>query len=501
MMASAPPPLLEMRAVAKSFGGVHALKGVDFALQRGEIHALVGENGAGKSTLMKIIAGVHHDYEGTLALAGVPTRFRSPRDALASGIGMVHQELSIIPDLSVAENVFLGSQPVGRLGLVAWRQMAAEAKEHLAGFGLDLDPKMPAGELPIGLQQLVELARVLFSGARIVILDEPTSALSPPEIERLFAVLRQLKAQGTSFVFISHFLEDVLAIADRITVFRNGNLVATAAAAETDKKWLIERMIGAGHEELEATYSEAIVLASETESAPVLTVRGLTIPGACADLSFAVHPGEVLGIYGFMGSGQLELARALFGKLPLAAGEILIDGQPVRLRNTTDAKRAGIAYVAESRRRMLFPEQPVYRNLSIAMLEKIGKVWLRPARERQIAEGHIKTLGIRPPSVEALLRNLSGGNQQKVALGKWLTERPRLLVLAEPTRGMDVGAKDDVLKIVHDLRDQGIAILLVSTEPETVLAMANRVLVLRKGRIVQEFANQTIGKDHLLGAA
>ncbi len=202
-----------------------------------------------------------------------------------------------------------------------------------------------------------------------------------------------------------------------------------------------------------------------------------------------------------MGSGQLELARALFGKLPLAAGEILIDGQPVRLRNTTDAKRAGIAYVAESRRRMLFPEQPVYRNLSIAMLEKIGKVWLRPARERQIAEGHIKTLGIRPPSVEALLRNLSGGNQQKVALGKWLTERPRLLVLAEPTRGMDVGAKDDVLKIVHDLRDQGIAILLVSTEPETVLAMANRVLVLRKGRIVQEFANQTIGKDHLLGAA
>ena len=314
-MAAAAGPILELEGIGKSFGGVVALDGVDFALAEGEVHGLIGENGAGKSTLMKIISGVHTDYTGIMRLGGAPVRFRSARDALAAGIGMVHQELSIVPSLSVAENVFLGVQPVGRLGIVRWRAMAAEAREHLERLGIDVDPAAEAGALPLGLQQLVEISRVLFSGARIIILDEPTSALSPPEIERLFAVLRRLKEAGTSFVFISHFIDDVLAVSDRVTVFRNARRIATVPAAEVDKRWLIERMIGRGHAGLEESYTGEIELASDPNAPAVMEAARLARRGLYQDVSFTVRAGEVLGIYGFMGSGQLELARALGGKL------------------------------------------------------------------------------------------------------------------------------------------------------------------------------------------
>ncbi|MCB2054512.1 MAG: sugar ABC transporter ATP-binding protein [Geminicoccaceae bacterium] len=494
-------PLLELEGIEKRFGGVLALAGVDFTLHEGEIHALVGENGAGKSTLMKIIAGVHTDYGGRMVLDGRQVRFRSARDALDRGIGMVHQELCTAPDLTVAENVFLGNQPTGRFGRIDWRRMNRESREQLARLGLDLDPRMRLGDLPIGLQQLVELARVLFSGARIVILDEPTSALSPPEIERLFAVLKRLKSEGRSFVFISHFLDDVLAIADSVTVFRNGELVETAAAASIDKTWIIERMIGRGHHELEETYTGSIRLPRAPSAPPVLQVEGLSVAGAFQDVSFSLAEGEILGIYGFMGCGQLELARTLFGKLRPDAGSIKVDGSARRFRNTADAAAAGIAFVPESRRSMLFGEQPVYRNMTIAILEKIDRLWLRPRREIEIAGRHVTDLGVRPADPLARLGALSGGNQQKVALGKWLTELPRVLVMSEPTRGMDVGAKEDVVRIVTGLREKGVAIIVVSTEPETVLSMATRVLVMRKGRMVHRFADEAIAKDDLLAAA
>ncbi len=494
--------LLRLEAISKSFGGVQALNSVEFSLLAGEIHALVGENGAGKSTLMKIIAGVHTDYDGRMILRGDEVRFHSARNALDHGIGMVHQELCTVPDLSVAENVYLGHQPTTRFGAIDWGGMVRGAKEQLARLGLDLDPKGRLGDLPIGLQQLVELARVLFSGAEIIILDEPTSALSPPEIETLFAVLQRLKEEeGRSFVFISHFLEDVLAIADRITVFRNGELVATEAAATLDKKWIIQRMIGLGHTELEETYTSAVPLKSVAADAPILKVEGLSRRPDFEDVSFEVYPGEVLGIYGFMGCGQLELARALFGKIRPDRGRMSVDGKPCSFGNTADAKDAGIAFVPESRRSMLFADQPVFRNMSISILEHIDRIWLKPARERELARGHIKDLGVRPNDENALLRTLSGGNQQKVALGRWMTERPRVLVMCEPTRGMDVGAKEDVVRIVHELRDQGIGVIIVSTEPETVLSMANRVVVMRKGAIVGGFANRMIAKDDLLAAA
>ncbi len=495
------PPLLELVGIRKSFGGVAALTDVDFTLCRGEVHGLVGENGAGKSTLMKIIAGVHGEYHGTMRIAGEVMRFRSAGDAKAAGIGMVHQELSIVRDLSVAENVLLGVQPLNRFGLVDYPTMYRIAGEQLHRLGIDVDPRLPAGDLPLGLQQLVEIARVLFSGARIIILDEPTSALSPPEVERLFGLLHRLRDEGHSLVFISHFLDDILRVSDTVTIFRNGRRIETAPVPQIDKHWIIERMIGAGHEELEESYTGEIFLDSKPQAPVVLAAQGLSSAGSFADVSLDVRAGEVLGIYGFMGSGQLELARALFGKLALDAGSVRIGGVVAHLRNTAAARRAGIAFVPESRRAMLFHMEPVYKNISISILERISWLWVRPEAEREIAARHVKSLQIRPPLVDRPLGTLSGGNQQKVALAKWLTYLPKVLLLSEPTRGMDVGAKDDVLKIIKSLRAEGIGVVVVSAEPETVLSLADRILVMKRGRIAQEFSGEVVSKDRLLAAA
>lgn len=496
-----PPGLLALSGITKAFGGVTALHAVDFSLAAGEIHGLVGENGAGKSTLMKIIAGVHTDYQGEMRLDGRPVRFASPRDARARGIGMVHQELTVVPDLSVAENVHLGAQPLQRFGLIDWRTMRRSAAAHLANLGIDVDPHARMGDLSLGLQQLVEVARVLFSGARIIILDEPTSALAPPEIERLFGLLRRLRDSGKSIIFISHFLDDVLTVCDRLTVFRNGQAVATEACARIDKRWVIDRMIGTGHQELEESYLADIPLHSRPGAKVVLQIEGLSRAGAYRDVSMSVRSGEVLGIYGFLGSGQLELARTLFGVLRADRGTITLDGLVARLSSTSRARRAGMAFLPESRRKMLFGTEPVFKNVTISILARINRLWLRPAAERRIAEGHVKRLHIRPPEVVRPLGTLSGGNQQKVALAKWLTHLPRVLILSEPTRGMDVGAKDDVVQIVRGLRDQGIAIVVVSNEPETVLSLADRILVMKKGCVVREFSDEPVSKDRLLDVA
>ena len=494
-------PILELKEITKSFGGVEALRGVDFALSAGEIHGLVGENGAGKSTLMKIIAGVHAEFSGRFMLDGKETRFRSVRDARAAGIAMVHQELSVAPDLSVAENVFLGSQPTSRLGLVQWRRMAREAGEQLARFGIDVDPSSRLGDLPIGLQQLIEIARVLFSGARIIILDEPTSALSPPEVERLFATLRRLREAGTAIVFISHFIEDILRVSDEVTVFRNGRKVMETQATATSKAALIEAMIGKGREALEETYAHDIALPARSDQPVVLEATEISFARSLRDVSFKARAGEVLGIYGFMGCGQLELARILFGKLRPDRGTLMVAGDKKAFHSTADAQHAGIAFVPESRRAMLFHQEPVYKNISISILDRISSLFLKPSRERSIAERQVEQLQIRPAAVDLDLGMLSGGNQQKVALAKWLSYPPRLLVLCEPTRGMDVGAKNDVIHIIRDLRERGLAIIVVSTEPETVLSLADRIIVLKRGTVVREFADETISKDRLLEAA
>jgi ribose transport system ATP-binding protein len=496
------PPRLEMTGVSKAFGGVQALRGVDFVLQPGSIHGIAGENGAGKSTLMKIVAGVHAGDAGEMRVDGQKVHFRSTRDARAAGIGMVHQELSVAPDLTVAENVFLGAQPVGPLGTIAWNRMAREAVAQLDNLGLKIDPRARLGDFPIGVQQLVELARVLFSGARIVILDEPTSALSPPEVKHLFDVLRKVRDSGRSLIFISHFLDDILEISDEVSVFRNGAHVATAKVGPgVDKGWIIERMIGSAREELEESYLGDIALKSHAGAPVVLEAQGLTLAPHYSDLSFVARAGEVLGVYGFMGCGQIELSRTLFGKLKPTSGVLKISGEVVRLANTKAGKTAGIGYVPESRRAMLFREEPVYRNVSIAFLEYISHWLLKPSAERVQAAVQTRRLGVRPDNVEARLGALSGGNQQKVALAKWLTRAPKALVLVEPTRGMDVGAKEDVVHIVKSLAAEGMAVIVLSTEPETVLSLADRVIVMRKGRLASEFADCAISKDRLLAAA
>jgi ribose transport system ATP-binding protein len=497
-----PSVLLELKGISKAFGGVRALRDVDFVLGAGEIHGLVGENGAGKSTLMKIIAGIYPSFDGKMLLNGAPVHFRSSRDARASGIGMVHQELSVAPDLSVAENVFLGMQPLTGARTIAWQTMNASAAEQLRDLGLEIDPKIRLGALPIGIQQLVELARVLFSGAKIIILDEPTSALSPPEIERLFAVLKRLKEGGRSIIFISHFLEDILRISDAITIFRNGRLVvSTPVSTAVTKAWVIEQMIGQGHDELGESYLGEIMLHSKPDAPVVFETHELSHGEAYRNVSLAVRSGEVLGIYGFMGCGQLELARTFFGKIRADRGSLSVGGVKRRFTNTAAARKAGIAFVPESRRAMLFSDEPVYKNISIAILARLSRFFLDVDAERRIAAEQIEQLGIRPPSVEARLGALSGGNQQKVALARWLAHPPKVLVLSEPTRGMDVGAKEDVVRIVRALRDRGIGIVVVSTEPETVLALADRVLVMKKGEIAHEFSGEAISKDRLLAAA
>jgi ribose transport system ATP-binding protein len=493
------PPLLDLKGVSKSFGGIAALKDVDFALHAGEIHGLVGENGAGKSTTMKIIAGVYHDYEGEMRVDGKPVRFRSARDALAAGIGMVHQELSAIPDLTVAENVFLGHQPVKAGGIIDWKRINTEAARLIASLGLDIDPTTRMGALPVGLQQLVELSRVLFSGARIVILDEPTSALSPPEVKRLFDVLRKIRSEGRGIVFISHFLDDVLEISDTVTIFRNGRKVAAEPASTLSKDAMISHMIGRGSKDMHM--GESAALGSDDGKPVVLAAENVGDGRTLQDISLKLRAGEITGVYGFMGCGQIELARALFGKGKLKRGRLLLDGKAHHFRSTAAARAKGIAFVPENRRMMLFRTEPVYKNITIAILGRIHRLLLKPARERAIAVTHAKDLQIRPPKPEMVLGQLSGGNQQKVALAKWLTHLPKVLILSEPTRGMDVGAKEDVIRIVKTLRDRGVAILVLSTEPETILTLADRVSVLRRGRVAREFSSGVIHKADLLAAA
>lgn len=493
------PPLLELSNVSKSFGGIAALKDVDFTLMAGEIHGLVGENGAGKSTTMKIIAGVYHDFEGEMRVDGKPVRFRSARDALAAGIGMVHQELSTIPDLTVAENVFLGHQPLTKWGTIDWERINKEAAQLVSSLGLNIDPKTRMGSLPVGLQQLVELSRVLFSGARIIILDEPTSALSPPEVKRLFEVLRKIKAEGRGIIFISHFLDDVLEISDKVTVFRNGKKVATETAASLTKDSVISHMIGRGS--IGMHMGESSVLNGDDSKTVVLAANAIGDDKLLRDVSIQLRAGEITGVYGFMGCGQIELARALFGKIKLKRGNLQLNGVMRSFSSTADARGQGIAFVPENRRMMLFRTEPVYKNISISILERIHRLIVKPKSERLIAEKHVTDLQIRPPNPSIMLGSLSGGNQQKVALAKWLTHLPKVLILSEPTRGMDVGAKEDVIRIVKNLRDRGVAILVLSTEPETILTLADRVSVLRKGRVEKEFNSGTIHKADLLASA
>jgi ribose transport system ATP-binding protein len=499
--SGAAQPVLELRGVTKRFGGATALDSVDFELLPGEIHGLIGENGAGKSTLMKILSGVHAPDEGEIVLRGEAVQFSSPADAKARGIGMIYQELSGMPPLTVAENVFLGSQPTTRSGLIDWKTMRRGAAEHLASLGIAVDVSNPLKTLSLGGQQLVEIARVVFSGASIIVLDEPTSALSAPEAKRLFAVMEELKARGASLVFISHFLEDVLAVSDRVTVLKNARKVATLPNTGLTKQQLIQLMIGRDADALAESYEGGVTLPAPSTATPVLEVEGLTQAGSFADVSFEVRPGEILGIFGNLGAGMTEMARVLFGRERPTAGTIRLDGTPIAPRTTREAKRLGIAYLSENRRTTIFPRHEIFKNITLAHLDRIVGGIVRQSREVTIAGDLVRRTGVRPPAPTLAAGNLSGGNQQKVVLAKWLTVQPKVLILNEPTRGMDVGAKREVLDLIKALKGEGVAIILISTEPETVLAESDRILVMAKGQVATSFAGERVSKDLLMSYA
>ena len=490
--------VLKLIGAHKRFGGVVALNGVDIDLRRGEVHGLVGENGAGKSTLVKIIAGVHSDYEGEMYLNGKPVRFRSPAEAREGGVGMVHQELSIVRYLSVAENVFLGTRLMTQMGVVRWRVMYEQAAAQLAELGIHVNVKQPAGLLNVGGQQLIEIARTIFSGAEIIILDEPTSALSPPEAERLFEFIGLLKEQGKTIVFISHFLEDVLRVSDRVTVLKNGNLVCTVNSAEVDKNFIVESMLDADAGLLRSAYTGEASHAKHDKGACVLKVEGLGKNRRFSDINFELYQGEILGLYGFMGAGITEVATCLFGYDQPDHGMIRLYSKPVRIRKTSQAKKLGLAYLSDNRKMSIFPGKEVFKNITIAYLDRMLGWVLRQKVELVAAGRQIERVGVVPSNPFLNITNLSGGNQQKVVLAKWLTYLPKVLILNEPTRGIDVGAKDEILHLIRNLREEGVSIILISSEPEIVLGNSDRILVMSKGRITKEFTNDGITKDNLM---
>lgn len=489
--------VVELKGVSKHFGGVTALKNVDFQLYAGEIHGLVGENGAGKSTLVKILSGVHVDYEGEMVFKGRVERFHSPADARLKGIGTVYQELSVVRSLSVAENLFLGRQPINRLGLVDWPRMYKEASVYLEQLGVEVDVRRSIGSYSIGIQQLVEVARVIFGGASVIILDEPTSALSAPEAERLFEFMRRLKAQGKTLIFISHFLEDVLNISDRVTVMRNGKRVYTGQTQGIDKSFVVRQMLG---EEAHLAFENHTLThrRQTVQSDVVLEVKNFSKKHEFHDINFKLYKGEILGIYGFMGAGKTALANCLFGFEVPDRGEVIINQKPIRLGSTTESVKMGLAYVPNNRRQSIFPGKELYKNITLPCLRYMMQFVLNQQKEIGVTQEQIQKVHLTPPNPMLFIDHLSGGNQQKAILAKWLVRLPTVLILNEPTRGIDIGAKEEVLQLVNRLREEGVSIILLSSEPEIILGYSDRILVMSKGKIRKELWPEHLTKEQLM---
>src|SRR5438128_1456543 len=497
--------LLEMKAITKSFPGVKALDGVSFDLRAGEIHALVGENGAGKSTLIKILAGVypHPEYGGKVFLERAARRFASVRDSEQAGIAVIYQELSLVKDLSVAENIFLGREP-RRFGIINWEELYSRAQKLLDDLHLTIDTRSPVRNLGIGHQQLVEIAKALSQNARIVVLDEPTAALTDAEVETLFGILNDLRARGGAMIYISHKLDEVFRISDRITVLRDGQTIETNDTNKLDEPRVIAQMVGRSVDQIfpEATHDRGeIVFEARNVTVEDPSVRGKLLVD---DVGFSVHKGEVLGIAGLMGSGRSELLMAIFGAhAGRKSAEIFVSGKQVQISHPGDAIDNGIGFVTEDRKRYgLILDQTILRNMTLAGLRKLsGRFITDEDAEAAAGERAGNDLRIKANSVFTIVGTLSGGNQQKVVLAKWLLTNPGVLFLDEPTRGIDVGAKQEIYAQINGLAEKGLAIVLVSSELPEVLGLSDRVIVLHEGRVTGEFTRAEATPEEVMSCA
>jgi rhamnose transport system ATP-binding protein len=488
-------PVLKVEHVSKSFGGVHALQDVHFQIFAGEVHAILGENGAGKSTLIKILTGFHQPDTGEMYLNGHAVRFADTREAQEHGIAAIYQEPSLFPDLDVAENIMVGRQPVRRLG-INWKAMYREAGDLLRRLGLPIDPRTKARDLSVAQQQVVEIARALSVNAKVLIMDEPTSSLTLREVEELFTIVRQLRDAGTAIVFISHRLEELFALADRVTILRDGTYVGTREIAGVTTEELIRMMVGRTLGEL---FPKQVVDPGDV----VLEVDNLGVEGAFSDVSFQLRRGEIVGMSGLIGAGRTNVARALFGTEPATAGTIKLNGKPVTIKSPGQAMALGIGYVPEDRKEhgLVLP-MSIGDNVTLPVLSSYASMgWLNAGRALEVAKASCRQLEVKMAGIGQKAVHLSGGNQQKVVLAKWLGTKPRVLILDEPTRGIDVGTKAAVHRLMSSLAAEGLAILMISSELPEILGMSDRILVMREGRLTAEFSRAEATQEKLMSAA
>ncbi len=487
--------MLEVKGLVKEFPSVRALDGVDLDVRVGEVHGVIGENGAGKSTLMKILAGIYQPSEGQILVDGLQVRFRGTGDAISAGVAMIHQELNLVDELSVAENIFLGREP--RKGPTLDRQrMSKEAQAFLSEVQAPFGPDIKVGKLSVAGKQLVEIAKALSYEARLLIMDEPTAVLSERETSALFALIARLKQKNVSIIYISHLLRELMIVSDRITVLRDGRLITTLPVADASPAILANLMVG---RELEDYYPPK---PPKPTGDPALAVHNLSVPRHVQDLSFAVRPGEIVGLAGLVGSGRTEAAEAIVGLRHKTSGTVERDGKTVRIRSAQDAMRHGLAYVSEDRKAYgLVIQMSTAQNVTLANLRAYANPVISHSKERAAVSGWIDNLGIKAGNPSAPILYLSGGNQQKVSLAKWLDTKPRVLILDEPTRGVDIGAKREIYNLIVGLAKEGLACLVISSEMQELMGLCHRILVLREGRLMGELAGDEMTEQNIMALA
>lgn len=490
-------PVVQMQGISKAFSGNQVLENVDFEILPGEVHALMGENGAGKSTLMKILTGIYERDAGSVFIKGSEVHFKNPKEAEQAGIAVIHQELNIIPHLTVTENMFLGKElTVGKLGIIKHKEMKRKTKEYLNRLGIDIDPEIEAGRLSVGQQQMIEIARAVAANTEVLIMDEPTAALTDREIEALFKVITSLKKQGVGIVYISHRMEEIFEICDRISVLRDGQFIGVKAISETNFDEIVSMMVG---REIGERYPER-----HTEIGPErVRIENFTSHGHFKNINFSVKQGEILGVAGLMGAGRTEIMEAIFGYRAKQSGKVFVDGEEVKIKSPFDAIKNGIGFITEDRKSEgLVLGLTVRENFSLTNFNKISKNSIISAKqENSFVDEMIEKLHVKTSGREQTVKSLSGGNQQKVVIGKWLGIEPKILILDEPTRGVDVGAKKEIYQLMNELTSAGVAIIMVSSELPEILGMSDRILVIHEGKVAATLDREGASQEKIMQAA